>query len=186
MLHAPAPPSPDTRPTPPFFGALRRATARVGSPEARSLSAELAADVVEGGWRVVQSIRWPTWGGAVDFFTHQVVVNLVGWMAGFATAHLVTRWFEVRGLRNLWGLVASGDRTLVSADHHRLIMTFTGFTVGLLMMLFVRHCLMRWIAETRSLRADRRGGHVATREEHAPSSGVPLAHFEALEAEPEQ
>lgn len=84
-------------------------------------------------------------------------MNVVGWISGLATAHVVTQLFEVKGFRNLWGLAASGRRALVTPDDYRLIMTLTGFTVGLLMMLVVRHLLMRWISETRALRAERIG-----------------------------
>jgi len=136
----------------------RTASSWARSDEARRAWRELAADVAEGGWRVVRSIRLPTVQGLLDFLSHQVLANVVGWLAGLAAAHIVTQLFAVRGFRNLWGLAGSGGRTLVSNDDYRVITTVTGFTVGLLMMLFVRHFLLRWIAETRVLRAARRGG----------------------------
>jgi hypothetical protein len=152
--------------------AIRRSWDWARSDEVRSALRAFATDAIKGGWRVVRSIRRPTREGVIDFFTHQLLVNVVGWMAGFITAYVVTQLFEVRGARNLWGLAASGDRSLVGADDYRLIMTITGFTVGLLTMLFVRHFLMRWIAETRTLRAERRG---ITRFEpkDRPASAVP-------------
>ncbi len=162
---------------------FRRIWVWARSDEARRASRVLASDVAEGGWRVLRSIRRPTREHLLEFFTHQVLVNVVGWMAGLVTAHLVTRFFEVRGFKNLWGLAGSDGRTLVSADDHRLIMTITGFTIGLLTMLFVRHFLMRWISETRTLRAERGGLARSEQQDRPVSSGPPATHFDVTETD---
>jgi len=161
--------------------AFRRASRWARSEEARLAASDVVADVAAGAWSVTSSIRLPTRQGLIDFFTHQVLVNMVGWMTGLATAHVVTRLFEVRGFRNLWGLAASDSRTLVSADDHRLITTLTGFTVGLLMMLFVRHFLMRWISETRAIRADRRGSRQPDTEDRPLPLCPPVTQLDDLE-----
>lgn len=175
--------SSDSSPLDAAWGACQRWWQWARSEEARDAARALVADVAEGGLRVIGSIRLPTREGLVEFFTHQILVNVAGWMAGLVTAHVVTRLFEVRGFRNLWGLAGSGDRTLVSADDYRLIMTITGFTIGLLTMLFVRHFLMRWISETRTLRAERGGLARSEQQDRPVSSGPPATHFDVTETD---
>jgi hypothetical protein len=128
---------------------------RAGTQNALRQAAE---DALEGAARVVRSTRLPTRKGMLGFFTYQLLTNSVAWTAGLIAASLVTRFFEVRGLRNLWGLTASGSRALVSAEDYQLIMTLTSFCAGLLMMMIVRHFILRWIDETRSLQVERERG----------------------------
>jgi hypothetical protein len=72
-----------------------------------------------------------------------------------AAAGLVTWFFEVRGLRNLWGVLPTGGRALVTAEDYQLILSLTSFCAGMSMMVFVRHILFRWIAEVRLVRRER-------------------------------
>jgi hypothetical protein len=144
---------------------------------------QATADAFEGAARVVRSTRLPTRKGAVGFFTYQLLINSVAWTAGLIAAGLVTSFFEVRGLRNLWGLTASGSRTVVSADDYQLIMTLTSFCAGLLMMIFVRHFILRWIAEIRSLHQERERGQSASSDVRSAPVGAPAPDFEGLEAD---
>jgi len=118
-------------------GALRQAT----------------ADAVEGAARVVRATRIPTRKTILDFLTHQVLVNSVAWTAGLIAAGVVTSLYEVRGLRNLWGVAASGSRTLVSGEDYHSIMTVTSFSAGLFRPLGARAGRARSLG--RSLRARR-------------------------------
>ena len=70
-------------------------------------------------------------------------------------AGLAKNFFEVRGFRNLWGVAASKSRTLVSADDYHLIVTLTSYTVGFIMLILVRHLILRLVGEFRSLRLER-------------------------------
>ena len=97
------------------------------------------------------------------FLCHQLLINSVAWTAGLIAAGLVASLFELRGLRNLWDLAASGSRTLVSARDYRLIMALTSFCAGLLMMIVVRQFILRWIDEIRSLRLERMQGRLLLR-----------------------
>lgn len=112
-------------------------------------------DACEGAVRLTRSFRLPTQREVSDFFGRQVLVNCVAWAAGMAAAGLVTWFFEVRGLGNLWGLLPTGGRTLVTAEDYQLILSLTSFCAGMSMMVFVRHILFRWIAEVRLVRRER-------------------------------
>jgi hypothetical protein len=113
-------------------------------------------DACEAAARLLRSMRLPTRKELLDFLGHQALVNAVAWCAGMAAAGLVTHFFEERGLRNLWGLIPSGHRALVSSEEYRLILSLASFCAGLSMMVFVRHVLLRWIAEVRAIRLERR------------------------------
>ena len=97
---------------------------------ARRVLRQATVDAFEGAARVVRATRLPTRKGMLDFFSHQVLIHAVAWTAGLIAAGLVASRFEVRGLRNLWGLAASGSRTLVSAADYRWIMALAGFCAG--------------------------------------------------------
>jgi hypothetical protein len=97
----------------------------------------------------------PTRDGVLGFFANQLVVNAVAWTAALTAAGLVGRFFEVRSFRNLWGLTASSHRSLVSAEAYRLIMSLASYSVGLVMLILVRHLILRSLAELRLLRRER-------------------------------
>lgn len=117
----------------------------------------LVADLWESGARVARGIRLPRPAGIVGFFGNQLLVNAVAWTAGMVAVHLVQRFFEVRGFRNLWGLFASGDRSVVSGDEYRLITIVTSYTAGLLILIGIRHLALRMMAEFHDLRRVRAG-----------------------------
>jgi hypothetical protein len=112
-------------------------------------------DGCEGAVRLTRSIRLPTQKEISDFLSRQALVNCVAWVSGMAAAGLVTWFFEVRGLRNLWGLLPAGGRTLVTAEDFQLILSLTSFCAGMSMMVFVRHILFRWLTEVRLVRRER-------------------------------
>lgn len=121
----------------------------------------------------------------LHFLTHQLLVNLVAWTAGLLAAGVVTEFFEVRSFRNLWGLMASGSRTLVSAEDYRLILSLASFGAGLLMMIFVRHFLLRWIDEIRGLRLERSPGRSTASEVPSAPATLPVRDFDDLEFDPD-
>ena len=90
------------------------------------------------------------------------MANVVGWTAGVIAAGLVETFFEARSIRNLWGLAAWGGRTLVSADAYRAIMTATSYTAGLIMLISMRHLVLRLVTEFRDLRLERKNRLVRT------------------------
>lgn len=101
----------------------------------------------------------PTREGVAAFFAHQVLANAVAWTAGVTTVALVKHFFEVKGLRNLWGLTASSRRTLVSGDDYEMIMILASYSAGLIMLILMRHLVLRLITEFRSLRLERDQDH---------------------------
>lgn len=113
------------------------------------------ADFFESCARVVRKTHVPTRKGVLAFFGNQVLINAVAWTAGVIAAGFVKNFFEVKGFRNLWGLTASRSRTLVSADDYHLIMTLTSYAAGLIMLILVRHLILRLITEYHSLRLER-------------------------------
>jgi hypothetical protein len=115
----------------------------------------LLPDLVSSCARVVRKTRLPSREGALAFIGNQLGANVVAWTAGVMSARLVETFFEQRGMRNLWGLAAWGDRTLVSADDYRVIMTLTSYTTGLVMLILMRHLVLRWVSEFRDLRLER-------------------------------
>jgi len=124
---------------------------------ARSIASpgQLLPDLVSSGARVVRKTRLPSRGGVLAFFGNQLWGNAVGWTAGVTSAGLVESFFEQRSMRNLWGLAAWGGRALVSADDYRVIMTVTSYTTGLVIMILMRHLVLRWVSEFRDLRLER-------------------------------
>jgi hypothetical protein len=116
---------------------------------------QLLPDLVSSGARVVRKARLPSRGGIVAFFGNQLWANAVAWTAGLIAAGLVEAFFEQRSMRNLWGLAAWGGRTLVSTDDYRVIMTLTSYTTGLVMLILMRHLVLRWVSEFRDLRLER-------------------------------
>ncbi|KPJ75645.1 MAG: hypothetical protein AMS19_13775 [Gemmatimonas sp. SG8_23] len=114
-----------------------------------------AADVFESCGRVARKTHVPTRKGILEFFGNQVLINAVAWTAGVIAAGLVKSFFEVKGFRNLWGLIAPRGRALVSADDYQMIMTLMSYSAGLLMLILVRHLILRLITEFRALRLER-------------------------------
>src|SRR5262249_59591144 len=112
-------------------------------------------DLVASCARLVRKTRLPSSQGVFAFFGNQLLANAVGWTAGVTAAGLVETFFEARSMRNLWGLAAWGGRTLVSADAYRVIMTLTSYTTGLVMLILMRHLVLRWFSEFRDLRLER-------------------------------
>jgi hypothetical protein len=121
-------------------------------------SRQAIGDVFESSARVARKVHMPTRKGILGFFGNQVLINAVAWTAGVMAAGLVKSFFEVRGLRNLWGLFAPRGRTLVSADDYQMIMTLMSYSAGLMMLILVRHLILRLISEFRSLRLERAQG----------------------------
>src|SRR5262245_21712251 len=116
---------------------------------------QLLPDLVSSCARVVRKTRLPSREGVLAFFGNQLWANAVGWTAGVMAAGLVEAFFEQRSMRNLWGLAAWGGRTVVSSDDYQVIMTLTSYTTGLVMMILMRHLVLRWISEFRDLRLER-------------------------------
>ena len=112
-------------------------------------------DLVESCARVACETRLPSRKGVLDFFGSQLLGNAVGWTAGVMAVGLVETCFEARSIRNLWGLAAWGDRTLVSADDYRVIMTLTSYTAGLIMLILMRHLVLRLATAFRDVRVER-------------------------------
>lgn len=113
------------------------------------------SDFFESCGRVVRKTHVPTSGSLLAFVGDQLLVNVVAWTAAGLGVLVVQRFFEAKGLRNLWGLAVWRDRTLVSADDYHVITTVTSYSVGLLMLLLVRHLVLRVIREFHALRRQR-------------------------------
>ena len=118
---------------------------------------QVLLDLVQSCARVASETRLPSRKGVLEFFGSQLLANAVAWTAGVMAAGLVETFFEARSIRNLWGLAAWGDRTVVSADHYRLIMTLTSYTAGLVMLTLMRHLVLRLVTEFRDVRVERNG-----------------------------
>ena len=118
---------------------------------------QVFSDLVASGARVLRKTRLPSPQGLLAFFGNQLLANAVAWTAGVMAAGLVETFVEARSIRNLWGLAAWGGRTLVSADDYRTIMTLTSYTAGLVMMILMRHLVLRLVTEFRGLRLERNG-----------------------------
>lgn len=136
-----------------WIRAVKQATGRVVSHPAVRTGWN---DSCEATVRLARLMRLPTRQELLDFLGYQALVNTVAWCAGLVAVGLVTRFFEERGLRNLWGLIPSGHRALVGPDDYRMILSLVSFCAGLTIMVFVRHVLLRWIAEVRAIRMERR------------------------------
>jgi len=111
-------------------------------------------DLVASCTRLVRKTRLPSPQGVLAFFGDQLLANAAAWTAGVMAAGLVETCFEARSIRNLWGLAAWGGRTLVSADDYRMIITLTSYTAGLIMLISMRHLVLRLVAEFRDLRVE--------------------------------
>lgn len=135
-----------------------RPVARRARRRRRGALHRFGADLAEAVARVARKTHWPTWPGIAGYLGHQALANTLAWTAGVVTAELTKRYFEVRGLRNAWGLFASRHRTLVSADDYELILTVASYTAGLVMLMVVRHLVLRVITEFHGLRSERRRG----------------------------
>jgi hypothetical protein len=103
----------------------------------------------------VRKTRLPTWKSIGRYLGHQVLINSVAWTAGLLAVGLVRSFFEVRSFRNLWGLFAWGDRTLVSADDYQAMTNVTSYLAGLVILIFVRHFILRVSTELHDLRLER-------------------------------
>lgn len=135
--------------------AFHRALRWWHSEPVRSARRQAVADFFESWARVVRKTRMPTRQGVLGFLGNQVMINTVAWTAGLLAAGFVANFFEVRGFENLWGLTASRDRTLVSADDYRAIMRLTSYGAGLVMLITVRHLILRVVTEFHALRSER-------------------------------
>ena len=118
---------------------------------------QVLLDLAESCLRVASETRLPSRKGVLEFFRSQLLANAVGWTAGVMAAGLVETFFEVRSIRNLWGLAAWGGRTLVSADDYRVIMNLTSYTAGLIMLILTRHLVLRLVTEFRDVRGEGNG-----------------------------
>lgn len=112
-------------------------------------------DMVESTRRVARQLHRPTRKGVAAFFGAQLAVDTAGWTAGLTAAALVSRFFEVKGLRNLWGLAAHGDRMIVSAAEYELIVRATSYSAGLMTLILMRQLVLRLFAEFHALRRER-------------------------------
>jgi hypothetical protein len=112
-------------------------------------------DFWESWRRVARKTHMPTREGVMAFFGHQVLVNTVAWTGGVVAAGLVRRFFEIRGFWNLWGLASSAGRSPLSVDDYQALMTLASYLAGLVMMVLIRHLVLRVITEFRSLRFER-------------------------------
>lgn len=121
----------------------------------RAALQQVLSDFLESCHRVARKTHWPTREGLLRFFGDQVVLNGVSWTAGLLAARFVKNFFEVRGFQNLWGLLAPQGRTLVSAEDYQLIVTVASYSAGLLMLIFVRHLVVRVLTEFTLLRFER-------------------------------
>jgi hypothetical protein len=164
------------------LGPSRTVVRLVQRESTRRALRQAAADSIKGAARVVRATQIPTRKGILDFLTYQLIVNAVAWTAGLFAAGLVTNFYEVKALRNLWGLTASGGRTLVSVEHYQSIMAVASFSAGLLMMIFVRHFLLHWIDEVRSLRLERVEGERRSADVRPSPVGSPAPDPDSLDA----
>ena len=137
----------------------------------RAAAKQALTDFLESWSRVVRQVEMPTREGLLSFFRNQLLANAVSWTAGVLAAGLVRRFFEVKGVRNLWGLAPSSRRTLVSAGAYELIMTAASFCAGLVMLILVRHLVLRLIAEFQALRLER--SRIALQGDQKASEGNP-------------
>ena len=149
-VHGGAPGVPGTIPVP---SPLWRSEATT-----RLASGQVLSDLVASCARVVRKTRLSSPQGVLSFFGDQLLANAVAWTAGVMAADLVGTFFEARSIRNLWGLAAwGGHRTLVSADDYHMIVTLTSYTAGLIMLILMRHLILRLVTEFRDLRLERNG-----------------------------
>jgi hypothetical protein len=116
------------------------------------------ADVFESFRRVARKTDWPGRAGFLQFLGDQLLLNGVSWTAGLLAVWLVRSLFEVRSFRNLWGLTA--DRTLVSEQDYQLLVNVASYTAGLVMLIAVRHLVLRVVSELYLLRLERGRGVV--------------------------
>ena len=121
----------------------------------RAALQQALADLLESWSRVVRQFEIPTRDGLRSFARSQLLTNAVSWTAGILAAGLVRRFFEAKGVRNLWGLVPSGSRTVVSAGTYDLIVTAASYCAGLAMLIVVRQLVLRLLVEFQLLRLER-------------------------------
>ncbi len=141
--------------TPGVSGAIRVPSRRWRSDATRLAIGQALSDLVASCTRVVRKTRLPSAQGLLAFFGNQLLANAVAWTAGVMAAGMVETFFEARSIRNLWGLAAWGGRTLVSAGDYRMIVTLTSYTAGLIMLILMRHLVLRLVSEFRDLRLER-------------------------------
>ncbi|HHO54211.1 MAG TPA: hypothetical protein ENK18_25910 [Deltaproteobacteria bacterium] len=89
------------------------------------------------------------------FVGGEVLSGVAGWSAGLAGSWLVGQFFVARGIRNLWGLAARGDRTVVSPQTYEWLGTISEYVVGLVVLLLVQHVIGGTLREYAALRRDR-------------------------------
>jgi hypothetical protein len=148
--NAPAGPAPTG---PPPIGPGRTSPGHAMTPD--SPLRQTLLDMIESGRRVARQLHRPTRKGVAAFFGAQLAVDTAGWTAGLIAAALVSRFFEVKGLRNLWGLAAHGDRMIVSAADYELIVRGTSYSAGLMTLILMRKLVLRLFAEFHALRRER-------------------------------
>ncbi len=88
------------------------------------------------------------------FVWGEILSGAAGWTAGLAGSWLVSQFFVARGIRNLWGLAARGDRTVVSHDTYAWLGTISEYVVGLIVLLVVQQLVDRALRRAGMLRAD--------------------------------
>ena len=115
----------------------------------------LGEDLVESVVRVARGFRVPTRTDLAKFAGNQLLVNAVAWTAAILSTRLVQRFFEEKSVRNLWGLLPPNDRSLLDRADFETLTIATSYTVGLLILVFVRHLVLRILNELRSLRRAR-------------------------------
>jgi len=112
-----------------------------------------AVDLAVAIGRALSRVGVPSGPAVKAFFRNQVISTTAGWTAGLLSASLVNRWFVRRSVRNLWGLAARGDRTVVSGATFEWLATGTSFVVGLAVLIAVRHLVHGTLEELHDLQA---------------------------------
>lgn len=110
------------------------------------------ADLIESIVRVGRGFRIPTRSDLVRFAGNQLLVNAVAWTAAIVSTRLVQRFFEEKSLGNLWGLLPPSDRSLLDPSEFATLMLVTSYAVGLFILVFVRHLVLRILTELREVR----------------------------------
>lgn len=134
--------------------ALRLGDGLSSSARTRELR-RFGEDLVESVVRVTRGFRVPTRTDLVKFAGNQLLVNAVAWTAAILSTTLVQRFFEEKSLRNLWGLLPPNDRSLLDPADFETLTIATSYAVGLLILVFVRHLVLRILTELRLVRRAR-------------------------------
>lgn len=157
-------------------GMQTRAPASEASPSPQtSAGADLATALRRG-----LSPRAPDRVAVGGFVGGEILSGIAGWSAGLAGSWLVGQFFVARGIRNLWGLAARGDRTVVSHQTYEWLGTIAEYVVGLGILLLVQHVVGGTLREYAALRrseapapADAQPGQPAPGGSAQPSPAAP-------------